>query len=82
MICKITYNDSEMGSVAAVLAEDAVWTCDDPEMERALNALIVAEDRAPARGDWLGWHAEKVARLLAGRLDLESKPAPSGDVRY
>ena len=82
MIARITYSDSELGTVKATLSEGAVWTADDPGMARTLNVLIESEDRSPARGDWLAWHAEKMAKMLDGRIELEAKDEPPGDVRY
>lgn len=82
MIARITYSDSELGTVTATLGEDATWTADDPGMARSLNASIASEDRSPARGDWLVWHAEKMAKLLDAEIELETKNEPPGDVRY
>lgn len=82
MIAKITYSDAELGTVTATLSEDAAWTADDPDMARTLNTLIASEDQSPARGDWLAWHAEKMAAMLEGRIKFEAKDEPPGDVRY
>lgn len=83
MIARITYVDSEMGEVTATLGDDATWTADDPAMAMALNALIGSEDRSPARGDWLGWHAGWVGGLVGGKVEFEPKAAPTeAGVRY
>lgn len=82
MIARITYSDSELGTVEATLSEDADWTADDPGMAQTLNTLIASEDRSPARGDWLVWHAEKMAKLLDAEIELETKNEPPGNARY
>jgi hypothetical protein len=82
MIARITYTDSEHGTVTATLSEDALWSADDEDMADTLNALIAAEDTSPARGDWMVWHAEKMAGVLGGTIEAEAKPEPSADTLY
>jgi len=83
MIARITYEDAAFGRVTATLAEDATWTADDRAMATALNALAASEDRSPARGDWLTWHAERMAALLDGEVAVASKTVPAeAGIRY
>jgi len=82
MIARLIYSDAELGRVTATLGDDATWTGDDPETVRSLNALLAAEDRSPARGDWLAWHAEKMAKVLGARAEFERKKAPPADTVY
>jgi hypothetical protein len=82
MIARITYTDAALGTVTATLSEDALWSADDENMADTLNALIAVEDTSPARGDWMVWHAEKMAAMLEGEVEIEAKPAPPGDTLY
>jgi hypothetical protein len=73
MIARVTYEDSELGPVALVLHEDATWTGDDPVMVRSVSIRLAAEDRSPARGDWLTAHARGVAEGLGAAIRIEPK---------
>jgi len=81
VIARVTYTDGDGARLVATLGDDVTWTADDPEMASALNALIRAEDRSAARGDWAAWHAEKMARRLGASIEIEPKdPLPEGTV--
>lgn len=83
MIARITYIDADLGPLTATLGDDGAWTCDDPAMQSLLNTLLATEDRSPARGDWLAWHAEQMAEMLDGTIEVEPKTPPTDpDLRY
>lgn len=82
MIARLTYLDGDGNRHTATLEDDCTWTGDDAETVESLNALIATEDRSPARGDWAGWHAERMAGVLGAEVEFApTQPAPA-DMLY
>jgi hypothetical protein len=79
MIARLAYTDGDGDEQVATLGEDGHWTCSDAAIGRVLDDRIAAEDRSPARGNWMAWHARKMAEVLGAEVEVEEKrPAPEG----
>lgn len=82
MIARLTYTDGDGDEQVVTLGEDARWVGTDAAIVGALNDRIAGEDRSPARGNWMVWHARKMAEVLGAEIEVEEKEPGPDDARY